>query len=134
MFLMKNKDEALDKFILFKNEAETQTGKKLKRLRSDRGGEYESSKFNEYCQTFGIIHEKTPPYSPSSNGMAERKNRTFKDMINSLLLTSGLPKYLWGEVLNTACHSLNRVPLKHNASTPFVLWKGRKPSLKYFRV
>ncbi|KAL0290595.1 UNVERIFIED_CONTAM: Retrovirus-related Pol polyprotein from transposon TNT 1-94 [Sesamum angustifolium] len=102
---------------------ETQTGKKLKRLRSDRGGEYESSKFTEHCQTFGIIHEETPPYSPSSNGVAERKNRTFKDMINSLLLTSGLPKYLWGEALNTACHILNRVPLKHNTSTPFELWK-----------
>ncbi|KAL0289425.1 UNVERIFIED_CONTAM: Retrovirus-related Pol polyprotein from transposon TNT 1-94 [Sesamum angustifolium] len=45
-----------------------------------------------------------------------------------------LPKYLWGEALNTACHILNRVPLKHNTSTPFELWKGRKPSLKYFRV
>ncbi|KAL2250203.1 UNVERIFIED_CONTAM: Retrovirus-related Pol polyprotein from transposon TNT 1-94 [Sesamum indicum] len=132
--IISGSDEALDKFILFKNEAETQTGKKLKRLRSDRGGEYESSKFNEYCQTFGIIHEETPPYSPSSNGMAELKNRIFKDMINSLLLTSRLPKYLWGEALNTACHILNRVPLKHNTSTPFELWKGRKPSLKYFGV
>ncbi|KAL2232001.1 UNVERIFIED_CONTAM: Retrovirus-related Pol polyprotein from transposon TNT 1-94 [Sesamum indicum] len=103
VFLMKIKDEALDKFILFKNEAETQTGKKLKRLRSDRGGEYESSKFNEYCQTFGIINEETP----------------------LLLLTSGLPKYLWGEALNTACHILNRVPLKHNTSTPFELWKAK---------
>ncbi|KAL0303159.1 UNVERIFIED_CONTAM: Retrovirus-related Pol polyprotein from transposon TNT 1-94 [Sesamum radiatum] len=55
-------------------------------------------------------------------------------MINSLLLTFELPKYLWGEALNTACHILNRVPLKHNTSTPFELWKGRKPSLKYFRV
>ncbi|KAK4406543.1 Retrovirus-related Pol polyprotein from transposon TNT 1-94 [Sesamum angolense] len=70
------------------------------------------------------IISETPPYSPSSNGVAERKNRTFKDMINSLLLTSGLPKYLWGEALNTACHILNRVPLKHNTSTPFELWKG----------
>ncbi|KAL0458384.1 UNVERIFIED_CONTAM: Retrovirus-related Pol polyprotein from transposon TNT 1-94 [Sesamum latifolium] len=113
---------------------ETQTGKKLKRLRSDRGGEYESSKFNEYCQTFGIIHEVTPLYSPSSNGTAERKNRTFKDMINSLLLTSGLPKYLLGEASNTAYHILNKVPLKRNTSTPFELWKGRKPSLKFFRV
>ncbi|KAK4390208.1 hypothetical protein Sango_2084100 [Sesamum angolense] len=26
------------------------------------------------------------------------------------------------------------VPRKHNTSTPFELWKGRKPSLKYFRV
>ncbi|KAL0378969.1 UNVERIFIED_CONTAM: Retrovirus-related Pol polyprotein from transposon TNT 1-94 [Sesamum radiatum] len=131
---MKNKDEALDKFILFKNEVETQTVKKLKRLRSDRGGEYESSKFNKYYQTFGIIHEETSPYSPSSNGVAERKNRTFKDTINSLLLTSGLPKYLREEALNTACHILNRVPLKYNTSTPFELWKGRKPSLKYFQV
>ncbi|KAL0331684.1 UNVERIFIED_CONTAM: hypothetical protein Sangu_1713900, partial [Sesamum angustifolium] len=81
-----------------------------------------------------IIHEETPPYSHSSNGVAERKNRTFKDMINSLLLTSVLPKYLWGEALNMAYHILNRVPLKHNMSTPFELWKGRKPSLKYFRV
>ncbi|KAL0375539.1 UNVERIFIED_CONTAM: Retrovirus-related Pol polyprotein from transposon TNT 1-94 [Sesamum calycinum] len=70
----------------------------------------------------------------SSSRVAERKNRTFKDMINSLLLTSGLPKYLWGEGLNTACHILNRVPLKHNTTTRFMLWKGRKPSLKYFRV
>ncbi|KAL0316755.1 UNVERIFIED_CONTAM: Retrovirus-related Pol polyprotein from transposon TNT 1-94 [Sesamum radiatum] len=91
-------------------------------------------KFNKVViQQFGIFVE-TPPYSPSSNGVTERKNRTFKDMINSLLLTSGLPKYLWGESLNTACHILNRVPLKHNTSTPFELWKGRKPSLKYFRV
>ncbi|KAK4401996.1 Retrovirus-related Pol polyprotein from transposon TNT 1-94 [Sesamum angolense] len=132
--IISGSDEALDKFILFKNEAEIQTGKKLKRLRSDRGGEYESSKFTEYCQAFGIIHEETPPYSPSSNGVAERKNRIFKDMINSLLLISGLPKYLWGETLNTACHILNRVSLKHNTSTPFKLWKDRKPSLKYFRV
>ncbi|KAL0427568.1 UNVERIFIED_CONTAM: Retrovirus-related Pol polyprotein from transposon TNT 1-94 [Sesamum latifolium] len=132
--IISGSDEALDKFILFKNEAETQTSKKLKRLRSDRGGEYVSSKFNEYCQTFDIIHEDTPPYSPSYNRVAERKNRTFKDMINGLLLTSGLPKYLWGEALNMACHILNRVPLKYNTSTPFELWKGRKLSLKYFRV
>ncbi|KAK4400046.1 Retrovirus-related Pol polyprotein from transposon TNT 1-94 [Sesamum angolense] len=43
-------------------------------------------------------------------------------------------KVFVGEALNTACHILNRVPLKHNTSTPFELWKGRKPSLKYFRV
>ncbi|KAL0313933.1 UNVERIFIED_CONTAM: Retrovirus-related Pol polyprotein from transposon TNT 1-94 [Sesamum angustifolium] len=33
---------------------------------------------------------------------------------------------------STLWHS--RVPLKHNMSTPFELWKGRKSRLKYFRV
>src|SRR5262249_30149199 len=109
-----------------------QIGKKLKRLRLDRGGEYELNPFNEYYRNFGIVHEETPLYSSSSNGIVERKNRTFKYMINSLLLNSRLSKYMWGEVLNTACHILNRVPLKHKEKTLFEFWKGRKPSLKYF--
>ena len=41
---------------------------------------------------------------------------------------------MWGEALNTACHILNRVPLKHMDKTPFELWKGKKTSLKYLRV
>ncbi len=119
VYLLNTKDEALEKFIIFKNEAETQTGKKLKRLRSDRGGEYESNPFMYYCQENGIVHEETPPYTPQSNGVAERKNRTLTDMINSLLISSGLPKYMWGEALNTACHILNRVPPKHKKESPF---------------
>ena len=134
VYLLKHKDEALEKFIMFKNEAETQTSKVLKRLRSDRGGEYTSNLFNEFCASNGIVHEVTPPYTPESNGVAERKNRTFKDMINSMLINSGLPKYMWGEALNTACHILNRVPLKHMDKTPYELWRKRKTSLNYLRV
>ena len=134
VFLLKTKDEALETFIIFKNEAETQTGKKLKRLRSDRGGEYTSNQFTQLCQSFGIVHEETAPYSPQSNGVAERKNRTLKDMINSLLESSGLPNYMWGEALNTACHILNRVPQKHKESSPFELWRGQESNLKYLKV
>ncbi|KAL8120719.1 hypothetical protein AgCh_017774 [Apium graveolens] len=129
-----HKDEALDKFIMFKNEAETQTGKVLKRLRSDRGGEYTSTSFNEFCASSGIVHEVTPPYTPESNGVAERKNITFKDMINNMLINSGLSKYMWGEDLNMACHILNRVPLKHMEKTPYELWRKRKTSVNYLRV
>jgi transposase InsO family protein len=38
----------------------------------------------------GIIHERTPPYSPQSNGVVERKNRTLIDLVNAMLETSGL--------------------------------------------
>ena len=134
VYTLKHKDEAFEKFIIFKTEAETQTGKVLKRLRSDRGGEYTGTSFNEFCKSNGIVHEVTLPYTPESNGVAERKNRTFKDMINNMLLNLGLPKYMWGEALNTASHILNRVPLKHMDKTPYELWRGKKTSLKYLRM
>ena len=50
-------------------------------IRSDRGGEYESP-FAEICLEYGIIHQTTAPYTPQSNGLAERKNRTLKEMMN----------------------------------------------------
>ena len=44
-------------------------------------------------------------------------------------------KYLWGETLNTACHIVNRVYFKPGTKkTPYELWKGRKPNVKYFRI
>ena len=69
MYLLRNKDEAMDAFIKYKNEVENQLSKKIKRLRSDRGGEYESNPFNTFCEEHGIIHEIAPPYSPESNGV-----------------------------------------------------------------
>ena len=46
--LLKSKDGAMEKFVLYKNEVENQLNKKIKILRSDRGGVYESSFFN-FC-------------------------------------------------------------------------------------
>jgi hypothetical protein len=64
VYLLKSKDEALNHFKIFKAEAENQLDRKIKRLRSDRGGEYFSNEFDSFCAEHGIIHERTPPYSP----------------------------------------------------------------------
>ena len=48
MYLLKSKDEAIKKFVIYKNEVENQHNKKIKVLRSDQGGEYESS-FVDFC-------------------------------------------------------------------------------------
>ena len=55
------------------NEVTNQFSKKIKRIRSDRGGEYVSP-IGEYCSVHGIIHETTALYSPQQNGIVERKN------------------------------------------------------------
>ena len=46
-----------------------------------------------------------------------------------------MARNLSGEVVNTACHTVNRVYFRPNTKkTPYELWKGRKPNVKYFRI
>jgi transposase InsO family protein len=63
VYLLKLKDEALHYFNIYKAEVENQLEKNVKRLQTDRGGEYFSNDFSEFCVEHGIIHEMTPPYS-----------------------------------------------------------------------
>ena len=73
VYLLQTKDEALDYFKIYKTKVENQLERKIKRLRSNRGGEYFLKIFNEFCKEHGIIYERTPPYSLQSNEIAERK-------------------------------------------------------------
>ncbi|GJX06676.1 retrovirus-related pol polyprotein from transposon TNT 1-94 [Tanacetum coccineum] len=130
---LKSKDEAIDKFVLYKTEVENQLGKKIKVVRSDRGGEYVAP-FAELCAKHGIRHEFTAPYSPQQNGIAERKNRTLKEMVTAMLISSGMSQDMWGEAILTATYLLNKIPRKEKEETPYELWMGRKPSYQYLRV
>ena len=84
VYLLKTKDEALHYFKVYKAEVENQLEKKIKCLRSVRRGEYFSNEFSKFYVVHVIIHERTPPYSSQSNGIAERKNRTLTDLVNAM--------------------------------------------------
>ena len=118
VYLQSGKDETVDAFVTYKNEVENQLNEIIKVLRSDRGGEYDSSAFGELCAKFGIIHQTTTPYTSQQNGIVERKNRTLKDMVNAMLISSGLPQNLWGEAVLIANFILNRVPHKKTGLIP----------------
>jgi hypothetical protein len=130
VYLLKTKDETLNYFKIYKAEVENQLERKIKHLRSDRGGEYFSILFDEFCAEHGIIHERTTPYSPESN----RKNHTLTDLVNTILDTAGLSKAWWGKALLTASHVLNRIPNRNKETNPYENWIGRKPSLSYLRT
>jgi len=132
VYLIKHKDEAFDMFLSYKTEVENQLDKKIKMIRSDRGGEYVL--FKNYCVKEGIIHEVNPPYSPESNGVAERKYRTLKEMMNAMLISSNALDNIWGEAILTICFLQNRIPHRKSGKTPYELWKGFQPNLKYLRV
>ena len=72
---MQTKKKVLDVFKQFQAKVERGTGRKLKCVRSDNGGEY-IGPFDEYCKLNGICHQRTIKKSPQQNGVAERMNRT----------------------------------------------------------
>jgi hypothetical protein len=111
-----------------------QLSKSIKILRSDRGGEYFSTEFDAFCEEHDIIHECSAPRTPQQNGIAEKKNRTYQEMMNAMLMHYELPFNLWGEALLSACNIINRIPLMKTGISPYEAWKGRMPNISYFKV
>ena len=107
--MIHEKSQSLDVFKNFKFEVENQLSKKLKAVRSDRGGEYygrydgsgeqRPGPFAKYLMECGIVPQCTMPGTPSQNSVAERRNRTFKDMVRSMISHSTLPES-FGEKLS----------------------------------
>lgn len=64
----------------------------IKCLRTDRGGEFNSEEFKEFCKRNGIKRQLTAAYTLQQNGVAERKNRTVMNMVRSMLSEKKLPK------------------------------------------
>ena len=90
LYMLHNKNEALDAFKIFKAEVEKQCGKQIKIVRSDRGGEYYGrytedgqapGPFAKFLQEHGIVSQYTMSGSLDQNGVAERRNRTLLNMV-----------------------------------------------------
>ena len=47
-------------------------GIRYKRVLTDNGAAYRSGRFRRLCQRLGLVHRRTRPYSPRTNGKAER--------------------------------------------------------------
>ncbi|GAA5824654.1 hypothetical protein JCM3770_003672, partial [Rhodotorula araucariae] len=122
-------------FMRFKAAAKSESGRRLQRFRSDNGGEFMSHAFNNYLREHGIARETPPPYSPQSDGVAERVNRSIVEGIISLLNQAGAPKDLWAEALQAFVFVKNRSP--HTAllgKVPLATWRGWPVRVDMLRV
>jgi hypothetical protein len=132
---LKENVEAFEKFKIFKALTETQTGKRLKAVRSDRGGEFMSRDFKEFYDEHGINREYTIPRTPQQNGVVERKNRTVQEMARSMMNEKNIGQTYWVEAIHTIVHVLNKSHLRPQSDkTPYELWFGRPASIKHFKV
>lgn len=135
VYFLKHKSEVFEAFKIWKAMVENETGLKVKKLRTDNGGEYEDTRFKKFCYEHGIRMERTVPGTPQHNGVAERMNRTLTERARSLRVQSGLPKQFWAEAVNTAAYLINRgpsVPLEHRI--PEEVWSGKETKLSHLRV
>ncbi|TXG46600.1 hypothetical protein EZV62_027900 [Acer yangbiense] len=122
-------------FKKFRAMVESESGCKIKKLRSDNGKEYTSNEFNMFCEDMGITHQLTVSYTPQQNGVSEKKNRTVMEMARCLMAEKKLPKNFWAEAVYTAVYLLNKLPTRAvQGKTPIEAWSGVKPSAKHLKV
>ena len=56
-------------------------------------------------------------------------------MTRAMLHNKDVARNLWGEAINIAWHTINRVYFRPGTKkSPYEPWKGRKPNVKYIRI
>jgi len=131
IYTIRNKSDVIGCFRKYKALVENQQSKKIKRFRSDGGGEYTSNEFSQLLADSGIQREQTAPYTPEQNGVAERANRTIIGRAKAMLFAAGLKDELWGEAVHTAVYLKNRSPTSAlpEGMTPLQRFTGEVPNL-----
>ncbi|KAH9794681.1 hypothetical protein KPL71_004983 [Citrus sinensis] len=138
VYTMRANDRVLEIFVKWKKLVETQTGRKIKVLRSDNWGEYTSDQFLQVCQNEGIKRHFTVRHTPQQNGVAERMNRTLLEKVRCMLSNAGLDKKFWAEAVSYTSHLVNRLPSAViGGKTHMEMWSGKHAqeydSLRIFR-
>jgi len=128
--LLTTKDKTFEAYKHFEAWAATQHEVRVKRLRSDRGGEYLSNAFRDHLKSKGTERHLTTHDTPQHNRIAESLNRRLLERTSAMLHQSALPKFLWGEAV------MHAVWLKNCTSmcilenmTPLEALTWKKPDL-----
>jgi hypothetical protein len=88
-----------------------------------------------FCKDVWIKRELTAPYNPQQNGVAERKNRTIMEAVNTMIHDQDLPLCLWAEEAMKTIYVQNR--LSHSAlgfKTPEEMFTRNKPELSHLKI
>ena len=83
---------------------ENQSGNNIKFLRTDNGKEYVNKNLQQLCEESGIQMQHSTPHTPQQNGVAERKNRSLKEMATCMIEARDLNPKIWDEAISSASH------------------------------
>ena len=135
VYLLENKSFAFDSFRLSVASTVMPCSGRVIRWRADKGGEYASEAFKQYCLETGNTQEFTATNTPQPNGVSERVGWTLCSITHCLLADSGLPPKLWEELMLTAAYLCNRLPHSRlDMETPFKRLYGKESNLSYLKI
>ena len=128
MGVLVDKSDVFATFKLFVRGIHNEFETTIKKVRSDNRSEFKNTRSDELCDEFRIRYQFSANYTPQSNGLVERKNRTLIDMARSMLSEYNVSHSFWAKAINTACYYSNRLychPMMEKTS--YELLNGRKP-------
>jgi transposase InsO family protein len=79
----------------------------IKKVRSDNESEFKNTRLNDLYDELRIRHQFSAKYTPQSNGLVKRKNRTLIDMARSMLSEYNMSHSFWAKAINMACYYSN---------------------------
>ena len=130
---MQHKSETQSLLKSFCNYVHTQFESKIKKFRSDNGGEFIS--LRNFFTDHGVIFQHSCFYTPQQNEVVERNYRHILQIARALKFQATLPTLFWGECALTAVHIINRLPSPVlSFKTPFELLYSKIPSYSHLRV
>ena len=132
MFFLVDKSDVFATFKTFIKRIHNEFETTIKKVRSDNGSEFKNTRIDELCDEFSIRHQFSAKYTPQSNGLVQRKNRTLIDMARSMLSEYNVSQSFWAEAINMACYCSNLYCHRLKEKTPYELLNGRKPNIAYF--
>ena len=106
---------------------------KVVQLQADWGGEFRNTELATWCKKKGIQLKETVPRHSETNATIERLNRTLQDMARTAMISAGV-KGLWGDAIQWAAYTKNRIPHKSIKQAPVeaLLGKGDRSNLRPF--
>jgi hypothetical protein len=134
---MKSKDEAIAQLHKVKLREELQTGKKIKRTRTDNAPEL-IKLLQEWEQSSGVVPEYTIVATSNQNGIAERSIQTSEKTMRARIKDACLPIEFWDEAAETSAYSRNHIPIgpiiDGKRTSPEQVYTGEKPRVDRIRV
>ena len=135
VYFLQDKSEAFNAFKNFKTHVDNEVERTIKILCTDRGVEFCSKEFQDFCDEYGIQRHLTTSYTPQQNGISKRKNQTILNMVRCMLTNMSVLKNFWPKVLKWSIRVLNRSPtFVVQNMTPEEAWNGWKSSVDHFKV